>query len=122
MSSFLLDFSNLLMSAFIWKGLPFLMLGILLILGFQSKHWLTSVTSMIGLLGLSCMGLCLSIQGLFSSEALTISRHSGVVLKSENPFYYWLATSFWLLLSSLPFCFCLWILFRFLKKRMAYST
>jgi hypothetical protein len=121
MNSFLLDFSNLLMSAFFWIGIPFLLVGMLLVLGFQLKHWVSSVISMIGLLGLSCFGLGLSIKGLITGEALTISRHSGIVLKSESPFYYWLATSFWLVLSSLPICFCIWVLFRLIKKNLAKS-
>jgi hypothetical protein len=116
MDSYILSFSSFLVEIFFWVGVPFLLLGMLLGLGFQSKHPISIAIALIGFAGFSCWGLGLSLEGLVTGEALSISRSWGVVSKSQTPLGYWLAFGFWMSSSLLLLGFCFWGIFRVIKN------
>jgi hypothetical protein len=116
MDSYLLILSQYLVLAFFWVGVPFSLLGMLLLLGFQWKHPISVAVTVIGLIGFACWILGLSIEGLVTGEALTISRSTGFVSKSQNPFGYWVATIFSFSSASFIVGFSCWAIYRVLKK------
>ncbi len=115
MDSQLLILSKFLVGIAFWVGVPFSLVGMLLLLGFKSKHAMTAAIAVIGIAGLSCWGLGLSIEGLVTGEALSISRHWGVVDKVHSPTGYWAAMAFWFLLSVIVLGGCCWALGRLAK-------
>jgi len=91
------------------------MLGMLLMLGFKSKHQISAAISIIGIAGMACWGIGLSIEGLVTGEALSISRSWGVVNKVQSPVAFWTAMTFWFLLSFTVLVACGWALVRIAK-------
>jgi hypothetical protein len=104
----LMSVSNILVTISFWVGIPFLLLGMLLILGFQSKHPIAIAISAIGFAGTACWGLGLCVEGLVTGEALSISRHSGTVTKTQSITGYWTAMAFWFLLTLAIICASCW--------------
>jgi hypothetical protein len=121
MDSQLLLLSNLLVSIALWVGVPFSLIGMLLSLGFKSKHSLSSTIAIIGIAGLSLFTLGMSVEGLVTGEAPSISRHWGVVNKLQTPTGYWTAMAFWFLLSLTILGCCFWQLRRVVKTLTGHS-
>ena len=111
----LLTLSNFLVGIFFWVGVPFSLLGMLLMLGFKSKHQISLAISVIGFAGMTCWGLGLSIEGLVTGDALSISSHWGIVNKVQSPVDYWTAMTFWFLFSFTGLGACAWALVRITK-------
>ncbi|MFH0879408.1 MAG: hypothetical protein V2A34_06815 [Lentisphaerota bacterium] len=116
MEDFLLGLSNLFVGIAYWVGIPFSLLGILLMLGFQMKNRIVAVIACIALAGISFFPLGLSIEGLVNGEAMTISRHLGVVNKSQTPLAYWIASIFWISSSLCMFGFACWGAYRVINN------
>ncbi len=115
MDSYLLNISDFFINiAFL--GIPFSLLGMLLLLGFQFKHPISIIISLIGITGISFFTLGWSIEGLVTGEVPRFSRYLGVIKESENPTGYWITTGLWLSLSLLIFGCCGWVIFRVTKK------
>ena len=87
----------------------------LLLLGLKTKHSISVAIAAIGIAGMSCWGLGLSVEGLVTGDALSISRYWGVVNKVQTPNGYWAAMAFWFLLSLTILSYCFWVLVRVVK-------
>jgi hypothetical protein len=95
----LVTVTSSLLTATFWLGVPCILLALFLGLGFRSRGRLTALLSLGGAIGLASWALALSLEGLVTGEAMTISRHWGTVQRSEQPIYFWVATGFWFVLS-----------------------
>jgi hypothetical protein len=82
-----------------WVGVPCSLLSMLLVLGFRLKNRFTTLLGALGIAGIACGPLSLTLQGIVSGDALSISRHWGLISKAQDSEGYWTATAFWLIVS-----------------------
>lgn len=117
MDALLLSLSKLLMLMAFWVGIPALLLSMFLILGFRLKNRLSLSISLVGFCGLAFFGLGITLEGLVTGESRTLSRWGPATVNiADNPQYYWLSTSVWLVGSIVLLGISGWHLFRQLKK------
>jgi hypothetical protein len=117
MDALLLRVSKVLILMAFWVGIPALLLSMLLIRGFRLKSRLAFFIFCIGLFGLPSFFLGLTLEGLVTGEAPSISRWGPSTVKvADDPQGYWLATSFWLVLSTVLLGFGGWLLVRLLRN------
>lgn len=117
MDALLLSLSKLLVSTAYWVGIPALLLSMLLILGFRLKSRLALSISWIGFCGLACFILGVTLEGLVTGEALSLSRWGPTTVNvADDPQGYWLATSIWLASSSVLLGVGGWLLVRLLRN------
>lgn len=117
MDALLLSLSKLLILIAFCVGIPALLLSILLNRGFRLKSRLALSIFCIGLFGFPCLILGLTLEGLVTGEALSLSRWGPSTVKvADDPQGYWLATSIWIVHSTLLSGVGGWLLVRLLKK------
>ncbi len=105
------------MLAAFWVGIPALLLSMLLTLGFRLKNRLSLSIFLLGLCGLACLALGITLEGLVTGVALTLSRWGPTTVNiAADPQTYWLATSVWLAASSMWLGVVGWLFVRLLKK------
>lgn len=120
MDKLFLSLSDAFMFIALWVGVPVSLFSMLLILGFQIKNRFSIGISIIGLCGIACFGLGINFQGIVTGEALSLSKFGPcTVSKANDPHYYWLAISIWLVGSFALLSMGVWFLIRlFIKNNL----
>lgn len=122
MDSYLISISQYLALAIFWIGAPFLLLGMLLLLGFKWVNPISVAITLVGVIGLACWVLGLSIEGLVAGEVVMFSRSTGTIIlsKFEYPFGYWLVIIFYFSSASFFLGLSCWAIFRLIKKALRF--
>lgn len=100
-----------------WVGVPSVLLGMLLVLGFKNKSTTSIIITFLGLGGIGCFGLGINLEGLVTGEALSLSRWGVVTVHKEvDPRNYWISISIWLSGSTAFVGIIGWLIFRKFKR------
>ncbi len=117
MDALLLSLSKLLMLTAFWVGIPALLLSMLLLLGFRLKNRLSLSIFLVGFCGLACFILGISLEGIVTGKALTLSKWGPTTVNlADDPQSYWLSTSVWIAGSIVFLGIGVWLLIRQLKN------
>ena len=118
MDAYLLAASRLLMLSFFWIGLPTLLLTILLFHGFRSQSRYTFLIGTVGIAGLGCGLLGISLEGLVTGVSRDLHRFgtSDEIRLADDPKAYWTAITVWIALSTMCIAGSVWAFVRILKR------
>jgi hypothetical protein len=93
-------------------GIPTFLLAFFLLVGLRYQGRPAKVLGLFGFLALGVGSLGLPLEFIVTGEAWTISRHAGVVRKIDNVRGYWIATTFWFVLSAFLTVVACWVIIR----------